>query len=166
MQPVVRFPARLFNSRTPRRCRFAPSLPRKWVNIIFTALRPMSTMSSRPIPTGNPAARERSVRTTASNGRRNIGTEMDDDRRYQHFLQRDQACDGKFLTGVLTTGIYCLPSCPARRPKRENVRFFRTPDEARESGLRPCHRCRPDWFYRGEEWYESLYEQTAARVRQ
>lgn len=91
---------------------------------------------------------------------------MDDDRRYQHFVQRDQAYDGKFLTGVLTTGIYCLASCPARRPKRENVRFFDTPDEARRSGLRPCHRCHPDWFYRGEEWYENLYERTVARVRQ
>ena len=50
-------------------------------------------------------------------------------------------------------------------PNRENVRFFKTPDEARRSGLRPCHRCHPDWFYRGEEWYESLYEQTVARVR-
>ncbi len=91
---------------------------------------------------------------------------MTDDRRYNQFLQRDRAYDGKFLTGVLTTGIYCLPSCPARRPKRENVRFFDTPDEARASGLRPCHRCRPDWFYRGEEWYENLFEQTTARVRQ
>src|SRR5579863_8804067 len=91
---------------------------------------------------------------------------MDDERRYHHFLRRDQAYDGKFLTGVLTTGIYCLTSCPARRPKRENVRFFNTPDEARRSGLRPCHRCHPDWFYRGEEWYETLFEQTATRVRE
>jgi AraC family transcriptional regulator of adaptative response / DNA-3-methyladenine glycosylase II len=91
---------------------------------------------------------------------------MTDDRRYLQFLQRDRVYDGKFLTGVLTTGIYCLPSCPARRPRRENVRFFNTPDEARNSGLRPCHRCRPDWFYRGEEWYESLFEQTVARVRE
>src|SRR5665213_1638783 len=90
---------------------------------------------------------------------------MDDERRYQHFLQRDRAYDGKFITGVLTTGIYCLPSCPARRALRENIRFFKTPDEARQSGLRPCRRCRPDWFYRGEEWHETLYEQTAARVR-
>lgn len=91
---------------------------------------------------------------------------MDDDRRYEQFLARDRAYDGKFLTGVLTTGIYCLPSCPARRPKRENVRFFDTPEAARRSGLRPCRRCHPDWFYRGAEWYESLYEQTVARVRQ
>jgi AraC family transcriptional regulator of adaptative response / DNA-3-methyladenine glycosylase II len=88
-----------------------------------------------------------------------------DDALYQQFLRRDPAYDGKFLTGVLTTGIYCLPSCPARRPKRENVRFFHTPDEARNSGLRPCHRCRPDFFYRGEQWHENLYEQTAARLR-
>jgi AraC family transcriptional regulator of adaptative response / DNA-3-methyladenine glycosylase II len=91
---------------------------------------------------------------------------MDDDRRYHHFLQRDRAYDGKFLTGVLTTGIYCLTSCPARRPKRENVRFFKDPEAARRSGLRPCHRCHPDWFYRGEEWHENLYERTVARVRQ
>jgi AraC family transcriptional regulator of adaptative response / DNA-3-methyladenine glycosylase II len=89
-----------------------------------------------------------------------------DARRYQQFLARDRACDGKFLTGVLTTGIYCLPSCPAKRPRRENVRFFKTPDEAQRSGLRPCRRCRPDWFYRGEEWHENLFEQTTARVRQ
>jgi AraC family transcriptional regulator of adaptative response / DNA-3-methyladenine glycosylase II len=88
-----------------------------------------------------------------------------DDRRFRQFLERDRACDGKFITGVLSTGIYCLPSCPAKRPRRENVRFFKTPDEARRSGLRPCHRCHPDWLYRGEEWHENLYEQTAARVR-
>jgi AraC family transcriptional regulator of adaptative response / DNA-3-methyladenine glycosylase II len=88
-----------------------------------------------------------------------------EDALYAQFLLRDPADNGKFLTGVLTTGIYCLPSCPARRPKRENVRFFHTPDEARQSGLRPCHRCRPDFFYRGAEWHENLYEQTAARVR-
>ncbi|MDE3196166.1 MAG: DNA-3-methyladenine glycosylase 2 family protein [Acidobacteriota bacterium] len=89
-----------------------------------------------------------------------------EDALYARFLRRDPADNGKFLTGVLTTGIYCLPSCPARRPKRENVRFFRSPDEARKIGLRPCHRCRPDSFYRGEEWHEHLYEQTADRARQ
>jgi len=89
----------------------------------------------------------------------------DGDALYRLFLLRDRANDGKFLTGVVSTGIYCLPSCPARRPKRENVRFFHDPDEARRSGLRPCFRCRPDSFYRGEEFHESLFEQTAARVR-
>jgi AraC family transcriptional regulator of adaptative response / DNA-3-methyladenine glycosylase II len=89
----------------------------------------------------------------------------DADALYQLFLLRDRANDGKFLTGVISTGIYCLPSCPAKRPKRENVRFFHNPDEARRSGLRPCCRCRPDFFYLGEEFHESLFEQTAARVR-
>lgn len=90
---------------------------------------------------------------------------MDDERRFQYFLARDAAYDGKFLAGVVTTGVYCLASCPARRPRRENVRFFRNPEEARQSGLRPCRRCHPDWLYRGEEWYENLYERTAERVR-
>ena len=108
------------------------------------------------------------IRKTKKTPRRTIKAEMEsarDNRRFDLFLARDRASDGKFLTGVLTTGIYCLPSCPAKRPRRENVRFFRTPDEAQRSGLRPCRRCHPDWFYRGEEWHENLYEQTAARVR-
>jgi AraC family transcriptional regulator of adaptative response / DNA-3-methyladenine glycosylase II len=89
----------------------------------------------------------------------------DGDALYRLFLLRDRANDGKFLTGVISTGIYCLPSCPARRPKRENVRFFHDPEEARRNGLRPCFRCRPDSLYRGEEFHETLFEQTAARVR-
>ncbi|MEW5926659.1 MAG: Ada metal-binding domain-containing protein [Gemmatimonadota bacterium] len=59
----------------------------------------------------------------------------------------DPAADGRFLTGVLTTGIYCLPSCRARKPNAENVRFFASEDEARAAGLRPCRRCRPHHFY-------------------
>ena len=59
----------------------------------------------------------------------------------------DPAADGRFLTGVLTTGIYCLPSCRARKPNEENVRFFASEDEARGAGLRPCRRCRPHHFY-------------------
>lgn len=109
------------------------------------------------------------IRKTTKTGPDTINREMGssgDALRYQQFLARDRSCDGKFITGVLSTGVYCLPSCPARRPRRENVRFFKTPDDAQRSGLRPCRRCRPDWFYRGEEWHESLYEQTAARVRQ
>lgn len=59
----------------------------------------------------------------------------------------DADADGSFITGVLTTGIYCLPSCPARKPKAENVLFFRTEQKAQAAGLRPCKRCRPDNFY-------------------
>ncbi|HYD38747.1 MAG TPA: bifunctional DNA-binding transcriptional regulator/O6-methylguanine-DNA methyltransferase Ada [Allosphingosinicella sp.] len=59
-------------------------------------------------------------------------------------LARDRAADGRFVTGVLTTGIYCRPSCAARHPRRENVRFFATAAEAAAAGLRACLRCRPD----------------------
>lgn len=55
---------------------------------------------------------------------------------------------GRLLIGVVSTGIYCLPSCTAREPKPENVRFFRTEEEAQAAGLRPCRRCHPDYFYR------------------
>lgn len=61
------------------------------------------------------------------------------------------ACDAKanglFITGVITTGIYCLPSCPARKPKAENVRFFDSESDAYAAGLRPCKRCKPEYFY-------------------
>ena len=70
---------------------------------------------------------------------------------YERILAKDVAFNGRVLTGVLTTGIYCLPSCPARKPLLENVRFFPDEVEARAAGLRPCKRCRPDAFYRGED---------------
>jgi AraC family transcriptional regulator, regulatory protein of adaptative response / methylated-DNA-[protein]-cysteine methyltransferase len=58
-------------------------------------------------------------------------------------LARDAAQDGVFYFGVSSTGVYCRPSCPARRPKRENVTFFRYADEAERAGFRACLRCRP-----------------------
>jgi AraC family transcriptional regulator, regulatory protein of adaptative response / DNA-3-methyladenine glycosylase II len=57
---------------------------------------------------------------------------------------RDPRFDGRFFIGVLTTGIYCRPICPARPPKEENVRYFPTAAAAAEAGLRPCLRCRPE----------------------
>ncbi len=65
-------------------------------------------------------------------------------------LARDRAFDGRFVTGVLTTGIYCRPSCAARHPARANVRFFTDGAAAREAGLRPCKRCLPDDVSRDE----------------
>ncbi|HEX6926622.1 MAG TPA: bifunctional DNA-binding transcriptional regulator/O6-methylguanine-DNA methyltransferase Ada [Longimicrobiaceae bacterium] len=61
---------------------------------------------------------------------------------WQAVLERDRAYDGKFVYAVRTTGIFCRPSCPARRPKRGSVRFF-TPADAIRAGFRPCRRCRP-----------------------
>jgi AraC family transcriptional regulator, regulatory protein of adaptative response / methylated-DNA-[protein]-cysteine methyltransferase len=65
-------------------------------------------------------------------------------RRWQAVLRRDRAADGTFVYAVATTGIYCRPSCPARRPRQENVAFFDTGEAARASGFRACRRCRPD----------------------
>lgn len=65
-------------------------------------------------------------------------------------LARDRAFDGRFVTGVLTTGIYCRPSCAARHPARQNVRFFANGEAARATGLRPCKRCLPDDVSRDE----------------
>ena len=58
-------------------------------------------------------------------------------------VARDGRADGKFVFAVKTTGIYCRPSCPARRPLRENVSFFRRPAAAEAAGFRECRRCRP-----------------------
>ncbi|MBB3035523.1 bifunctional transcriptional activator/DNA repair enzyme AdaA [Alteriqipengyuania lutimaris] len=65
-------------------------------------------------------------------------------------MRRDRAFDGRFVTGVLTTGIYCRPSCAARHPARGNVRFFADGAAARAAGLRPCKRCLPDDVARDE----------------
>jgi methylphosphotriester-DNA--protein-cysteine methyltransferase len=59
-------------------------------------------------------------------------------------LERSRDHDGRFFFAVRTTGIYCRPSCPARRPRRENVEFFDDPQRAREAGYRACRRCAPD----------------------
>lgn len=69
---------------------------------------------------------------------------IDDDASYDALKARDARFDGLFFTGVLTTGIYCRPICPARTPKRENCRFFPTAEAAEKAGLRPCLRCRPE----------------------
>lgn len=70
---------------------------------------------------------------------------------YAALLGGDSQYNGRFFTGVLTTGIYCLPSCKARKPKQNNVRFFRNVEEARAAGLRPCKKCHPDDFARGAD---------------
>src|SRR5579863_6799448 len=62
---------------------------------------------------------------------------------WQAVLDRDAGQDGKFVFAVSSTGVYCRPSCPARRPRRENVRFFLLPEQAEQAGYRACLRCRP-----------------------
>ncbi len=68
---------------------------------------------------------------------------MDEKSAWKAVVTHDRAHDGRLYYGVLTTGVYCRPSCPARRPKRENVRFYDTPEAAEAAGLRACLRCHP-----------------------
>jgi AraC family transcriptional regulator of adaptative response/methylated-DNA-[protein]-cysteine methyltransferase len=75
---------------------------------------------------------------------------IDTDKAWSAVTRRDRSFDGRFVTGVLTTGIYCRPSCAARHPARGNVRFFADGAEARAAGLRACKRCRPDEVARDE----------------
>src|ERR1700739_3148950 len=71
-------------------------------------------------------------------------TPLPDDPRSEAFTARDRSQRDAFVIGVVTTGVYCRAGCPARAPRRENVRFFETADAARAAGLRACRRCRPD----------------------
>ena len=66
------------------------------------------------------------------------------DLRWKALAGRDRAADGTFVYGVTSTGIYCRPSCPSRRPRADRVRFFDTTHDARQAGFRACKRCRPD----------------------
>lgn len=65
-------------------------------------------------------------------------------KQWQQVLSRDASADGKFFYAVNSTRIVCKPSCPSRRPRREQVRFFPTLDAAKAAGYRPCKRCEPD----------------------
>jgi AraC family transcriptional regulator of adaptative response / DNA-3-methyladenine glycosylase II len=106
------------------------------------------------------------IRTTETGDAIIIGAMiMTRDHMLERFYARDRASDGRFITGVLTTGIYCLPSCSARKPLPENVRFFASQDDARSAGLRPCRRCRPNDFYERYDPDVHLLETLAAEVR-
>ncbi|MGW2404194.1 DNA-3-methyladenine glycosylase 2 family protein [Streptomyces sp. NPDC001739] len=77
---------------------------------------------------------------------------MDDETRYEAVSSRDARFDGEFFFAVVTTGIYCRPSCPAVTPKRVNVRFFPSAAAAQAAGFRACRRCRPDAVPGSAEW--------------
>src|SRR5690242_17601550 len=63
---------------------------------------------------------------------------------WQAVLARDPAADGTFVYGVRSTGVYCRPTCPSRRPRQAQVRYFYGPAAAEGAGFRPCKRCTPD----------------------
>lgn len=76
---------------------------------------------------------------------------LDPETAWAAFMRRDRGWDGRVIGAVTTTGIYCKPSCPARRPKREHVMFYASADEARAAGYRACLRCKPDEVGRDRE---------------
>jgi AraC family transcriptional regulator of adaptative response / DNA-3-methyladenine glycosylase II len=76
----------------------------------------------------------------------------DPERCYEAAKSKDARFDGVFFCAVTSTGIYCRPSCPARTPKRENMRFYPTAAAAQQTGFRACLRCRPDATPGSPEW--------------
>lgn len=68
---------------------------------------------------------------------------IDETSAWDAVMGRDSRRDGQFVYAVATTGVYCRPSCPSRRPRRERVRFFGAPEEAERAGFRACRRCHP-----------------------
>lgn len=68
---------------------------------------------------------------------------LSDNARWSSVVARDRARDGEFVFAVSTTGVYCRPSCPARRPRRESVSFYKRPEQAEQAGFRACLRCLP-----------------------
>jgi AraC family transcriptional regulator of adaptative response/methylated-DNA-[protein]-cysteine methyltransferase len=92
----------------------------------------------------------------ASTKHEQLATATAADPRWAAVIARDAAADGSFYYSVRTTGVYCRPSCPSRRPRPENVRFHATREEAERAGFRPCLRCGPD--------RPSLAERNAAKV--
>lgn len=72
---------------------------------------------------------------------------------YRALSTRDSRFDGRLFVGVMTTGIYCRPICPARRPKPENCQFFPSAAAAQQAGLRPCLRCRPELSPDAAGWH-------------
>jgi AraC family transcriptional regulator of adaptative response/methylated-DNA-[protein]-cysteine methyltransferase len=85
---------------------------------------------------------------------------------YRALVERDATYDGLFFVGVRTTGIFCRPTCPAKKPLRENVAFFTNADDAERAGFRACKRCRPlDPIGLHPAWVERLIGDVRERSR-
>ena len=84
---------------------------------------------------------------------------MQQDVYWQAVLAHDRAYDGAFVYGVRSTGVYCKASCPSRRPRREQVRFFVLPTEAQAAGFRPCRRCKVNSQEEMSNEHEAMVQQ-------
>ncbi|MFZ1928145.1 MAG: bifunctional DNA-binding transcriptional regulator/O6-methylguanine-DNA methyltransferase Ada [Candidatus Sulfotelmatobacter sp.] len=89
---------------------------------------------------------EGQMRIAQPKSKKTNGSPSVDQESWNAVIARDPNYDGEFVFAVATTGIYCRPSCAARRPRRENVTFFPRPDQAERAGFRECLRCRPRSF--------------------
>jgi AraC family transcriptional regulator of adaptative response/methylated-DNA-[protein]-cysteine methyltransferase len=83
---------------------------------------------------------------------------LTDDQAWAAILARDPSADAELVYAVTTTGVFCRPTCPSRRPDRAHVRFFPDPDTARSAGFRPCRRCRPQERHADAALVESIAE--------
>lgn len=83
------------------------------------------------------------------------------DLRWKALASRDRAADGTFVYAVTSTGVYCRPSCPSRRPRADRVRFFDTTTDARQAGFRACKRCRPDMVSLGQPGIDAVRRASA-----
>src|SRR5580765_1708106 len=79
-----------------------------------------------------------------------------DERRWDAMMRRDRAADGTFVYAVSSTGVYCRPSCPSRRPRRDRVEFFENASDAVRAGYRACRRCRPDIEPAADPWIDKV----------
>lgn len=86
--------------------------------------------------------------------------QVNDIARWRAVLERDRTADGTFVYAVHSTGVYCRPSCPSRRPRRERVMFFDAGADARRAGFRACKRCTPDAFSAVDPWIEKVRRAT------
>jgi len=93
-----------------------------------------------------PVAHSNSIKTSLRRDSQAHNDQPNNDWRWNAVAERDSARDGEFVFAVATTGVYCRPSCPARRPRREHVTFYSRPEQAEKAGFRACLRCRPRSF--------------------
>jgi len=83
------------------------------------------------------------MQTFSSSNNSNSSNNLNEEK-WTQVLSRDIKADGQFVYAVKSTGIFCRPSCPSRRPRPEKVEFFDSPEQARKAGYRPCRRCTPE----------------------
>ncbi len=115
------------------------TFPMLTANAILTK----ETLSEMPARS-NSAKHSEAQSGEAQSGKARSGkAQSSEAQRWNAVLARDAAHDGEFVFAVSSTGVYCRPSCAARRPRRENVAFFSQPEQAEKAGFRACLRCRP-----------------------